>query len=73
MNILYQPSPVHLFARGMWPAFHAENLVMIGAVGMVPHLYIAKKNIGNARKDFPPAAGWKGDLIRDADQLFFKQ
>ena len=53
--------------------FHAENLVMIGAVGMVPHLYIAKKNIGNVRKAFPPAGGWKGDLIYNADQLFIKQ
>jgi len=53
--------------------FHAENLLIIGAVGMVPVPYIAKKNIGNVPKVFPPAAGGKGDLIRTADQLFIKQ
>ena len=54
--------------------FHAENLLIIGAVGLSPLPYIAKKNIGNVPKVFPPAAGGKGDLIhRTADQLFIKQ
>ena len=54
--------------------FHAENLLIIGAVGMVPDPYIAKKNIGNIPKGHIPAGGSKDELgARAADQLSFKQ
>lgn len=53
--------------------WHAENLVMIGTVGMIPVPYVAKNNIGNVPKAYNPAGNWPGDLNYYAEQLFFKR
>lgn len=53
--------------------FHAENVFMIGIVGMSPHPYIAKKNIGNIPHHGPGIGGWSGDLNYFASLLFFKE
>jgi len=52
--------------------WHAENVIIIGTVGMLPHLYIAKNNVGNAPQAYPMAMSWPASLGMIAYQLFFK-
>jgi len=53
--------------------FHAEKVYIIGSVGMVPTIYIAKKNVGNVPRRCPPASEDALSLNHWANQLFFKQ
>lgn len=55
--------------------WHAENVVLIGTVGMVPLVYIAKNDIGNVPTKYGRGGEyhWVGDLNHFAEQLFFKQ
>ena len=53
--------------------FHAQNLFVIGVVGMAPHVYIAKKNIGNVPKEYGPGMSWPVALNVYANQLFFRE
>ena len=66
-------SPEYLELSRKVYAFHADNLYMIGTVGMAPTLYIAKNSIGNVPTEYPPPRSWAGDLTSYADQLFFRQ
>ncbi len=52
--------------------WQAENLPIIGTVGMAPRIYIAKKNIGNVPTAYWTGDSWMGDLSFAAIQLFFK-
>ncbi len=55
--------------------WHAENVVIIGTVGMVPLVYIAKNNVGNVPTKYGKGGEyhWVGDLNHYDEQLFFKQ
>ncbi len=53
--------------------FIAEKLYSIGTVGLVPQLYIAKKDIGNIPKVFPLTEEDPSGLFNEAQQLFWKQ
>nr|MQY59666.1 hypothetical protein [Clostridia bacterium] len=66
-------SPEYIEAMQKVFDWHAENVVIIGTVGMVPVPYVAKNNIGNVPKAYNPAGGWPGDLNYFAEQLFFKR
>jgi len=53
--------------------FFAEEVYMIGTVGMLPRVFIAKKNIGNVPEKYPPGkATYVGELTYYGQQLFFK-
>lgn len=52
--------------------WQAENLPIIGTVGMAPILYIAKNNIGNVPTAYRIDESWMGHLSTSAIQLFFK-
>jgi len=53
--------------------FHAQNLFVIGVIGMVPHVYIAKKSIGNVPQEYGPGMSWPIALNVYANQLFFRE
>ena len=53
--------------------FHAERLYVVGTVGMVPTLYIAKTGIGNVPTAYPYDKAFQGDLFNEAQQLFWKE
>ena len=57
-------SPEYLELSRKIYAFHADNLYMIGTVGMAPTLYIAKNSIGNVPTEYPPPRSWAGDSPR---------
>ena len=65
-------SPEHLELSRKIYDYHADNLFMIGTVGLAPTLYIAKNSIGNVPSVYPPPRSWSGDLTYYAEQLFFK-
>jgi peptide/nickel transport system substrate-binding protein len=50
----------------------AEKLVMIGTVGQVPWVFVAKNNVGNTPKVRPPGAGEPLGLARLCQQMYFK-
>jgi peptide/nickel transport system substrate-binding protein len=52
--------------------FQAENLYVLGTVGLVPTIYIADKDLGNVPTGFPFDKAFFGDLYNDAQQLFYK-
>jgi peptide/nickel transport system substrate-binding protein len=52
--------------------FQAENILIVGTVGYVPHLLIAKNTLGNIPTAFPPGSGWWGGFTRDGDTIYFK-
>jgi peptide/nickel transport system substrate-binding protein len=51
---------------------HAEELYMVGTVGMAPTVFIAKNNIGNIPKQYPLWACCSVVLNYYANQFFFK-
>jgi peptide/nickel transport system substrate-binding protein len=51
---------------------HAENLYMIGTVGLAPTIFIAKETIGNIPDQYPPWACCSVVLNYYANQLYFK-
>jgi len=52
--------------------FHAMKVYIIGSVGMVPTIYIAKNNVGNVPKGPLPGSEDALSLNHLANQLFFK-
>ena len=52
--------------------YNAEKLYVLGTVGSVPTILIAKSNMGNVPQDFPFDKAFFGDLYNDAAQLFYK-
>jgi len=53
--------------------FHADKVLMIGTVGLVPLIYIANKNLGNVPEAFGPGMQVWCDLAYLGDQLFWKK
>ncbi len=51
----------------------AENILIIGTVGLVPTLVIAKNNIGNVPKAMPYGDYFKAGLHRLCDQVYIKE
>lgn len=52
--------------------FHFDNMLMQGVVGGMPSLAIAKSNLGNVPTGYYGSAIWFGDLLIEAEQLYFK-
>ena len=52
--------------------FHAMKVYIIGSVGMVPTVYIAKNNVGNVPRGPLPGSEDALSLNHLANQLFFK-
>ena len=52
--------------------FHAENVHLIGTVGITPHLYVVKNKVANAPLEYGPSMSWKGDLLVYAAKMFIK-
>lgn len=53
--------------------FHADKLYLIGTVGMAPTIFIAKNNVGNIPKKYPPDGVYQGNLSYYSRQFFLKQ
>jgi len=53
--------------------FMAKKLYVIGTVGMVPTVFIVKKNMGNVPAEYFPTAEERGSLNYLTKFLFFKQ
>ena len=52
---------------------HAEQLFLIGSVGITPNLGIYKNHLANYPTFYKPEAVWPGDLLTSADKLFIRQ
>ena len=65
-------SEFRALAQQIWD-LHAENLYLIGTVGLQPVPVLAKDNLGNVRTSFPMAADYAGNLGIDAQHLFWRQ
>ena len=52
--------------------YHAENVYLIGTVGITPHLYVVKDKLANAPLEYGPSMSWKGDLLVYAAKMFIK-
>ncbi len=65
-------SPEYLEVSQRIFGYHFENLLFQGVVGGLPHLIIAKTNLGNVPQGFFGSAAWYGDLHIEAEQLYFK-
>ena len=52
--------------------YHAENVYLIGTVGITPHLYVVKDKLANAPLEYGPSMSWKGDLLVYASKMFIK-
>ena len=52
--------------------YHAEQLYLIGTVGLAPQLYIAGTDLGNTPTGLLPWMTWNGELNYFNDQLYFK-
>lgn len=53
--------------------FHAENLFIIGTVGLGPWVYVVKNDVGNAPTKRWAGMSWTGSLNMVGEQLFFKR
>jgi len=53
--------------------FHADKVLMIGTVGLVPLIYIANKNLGNVPEVMGPGMQVWCDLAYFGDLLFWKE
>ena len=52
---------------------HAEQLFLIGSVGILPTLGVYKNRVANYPTFYKPEATWPGDLLTSADKLFIKE
>ena len=52
--------------------YNAEYVNVIGTVGVIPYLYIAKNNIGNVPQGTWANFSWTGSPNMVTEQLFFK-
>lgn len=52
---------------------HAEQLFMIGSVGILPTLGVYRNRVANYPTFYKPEATWPGDLLTSADKLFIKE
>ena len=52
--------------------YHAEQLYLIGTVGLAPQIYIADNDLGNTPTGLLPWMTWVGELNYFNDQLYFK-
>ena len=52
--------------------FHAENVYLIGTVGITPHLYVVKNKLANEPLEYAPSMSWKGDLLVYAAKMFIR-
>ena len=55
------------------PNFLLAHALIIGTVGMVPRLVVAKNNVGNPPIIWPTNSAWGGTLSRWPDQVYIKQ
>jgi peptide/nickel transport system substrate-binding protein len=51
----------------------AERILLMGTVGMVPHIITAKNNVGNVFKEYKPHHIKREYLFEDCDQVFIRQ
>ena len=54
-------------------SYNVDHALIIGTVGMVPRLVVAKSNVGNPPIIWPTNSAWGGTLNRWADQVYLKQ
>ena len=52
--------------------YHAEQLYLIGTVGLAPQIYIANNDLANTPTGLLPWMTWVGELNYFNDQLYFK-
>ena len=53
--------------------WHAENVLVIGTVGLAPTLYVANTKLGNIPPVYNGPAEWQACLFYDSQQLFYKE
>ncbi len=53
--------------------FHAENVFIIGTVGLTPWVWVAKNYVGNVPMKSAAHVGWTGGYNVYGEQLFIKQ
>ena len=53
--------------------WHAENVLVIGTVGLAPTLYVANSKLGNIPPVYNGSAEWQACLFYDSQQLFYKE
>ena len=53
--------------------WHADNVVVVGTVGLAPTLYVANSKLGNIPPAYNGSAEWQACLFYDAQQLFYKE
>ena len=53
-------------------SYNVDHALIIGTVGMVPRLVVAKNNVGNPPIIWPTNSAWGGTLNLWADQVFIK-
>ena len=66
-------SPEYLEVSRKIHDFAAANLFVIGTVGMLPYLYVAKNDIGNIPTSVPLGGDSAPHLYNDAQQLYWKK
>ena len=54
-------------------SYNVDHALIIGTVGMVPRLVVAKNNVGNPPIIWPTNSAWGGTLNFWADQVYIKQ
>ena len=70
-NVPYQSAEYRAAGERLWD-WHAENMFIIGTVGLAPTLFIAKNNIGNIPTEYPPYFEVNLNFNKYAPQWFFK-
>ena len=70
-NLPYQSAEYRAAGERLWD-WHAENMFILGTVGLAPTLFIAKNNIGNIPTVYPPYFEVNLNFNKYAPQWFFK-
>ena len=58
--------------QAMWD-YWADQIFVIGTVGLLPQPYLANVKIGNVPTEYAVTADWAGDILNQSAQLFWKE
>ena len=71
-NLPYQSPEYRAAGQRLWD-WHAENMFIIGTIGLAPTLFIAKDNIGNIPTEYPPYFEVNLNFNKYSPQWFFRE
>ena len=71
-KIRFRSEAHHELNQKIWD-YWADQVYVIGTIGLLPQPVIAKNGLSNTPQRYAITGGWAGDIFNDSSQLFWKE